>query len=259
MSSFQLSLGDSELVDIYLARLKISRTAPSLSFLNTLIHAHQERIPFENFTRVCDYRDYPLTHNPPIEDFIRRLPKGAGGVCWTLARGFGWLLKNLDFEVQYLYMDPGHVCLKVSIDEEYYVDVGYGAPFSKAWPLRQSFVVDTSAEKFEYRYKIETIDVERTPGPRKTLYLNSQHPTMIGEYFSRKNKWGENRFFSVLLVSRFENGKLLRFLNDKFQDYRTGELVERVLRPCEVSEVLSQTFGVNPDFYFRAKAILHGH
>src|SRR5690606_33211243 len=97
---------------------------PTLNYLNLLIKNHQIRVPFENMTRIYDFKNHPQKFST-IPLFIERLQNGGGGVCWSLARGFGWLLTSLNFTTEYLYMDPGHVCLKVTLDQDYYVDVGY--------------------------------------------------------------------------------------------------------------------------------------
>ena len=49
-----------------------------------------------------------------------------------------------------MYMDPGHLCLRVNLDQPYYVDVGYCAPLFQAYPLYESFQVSNVRETFTY-------------------------------------------------------------------------------------------------------------
>jgi hypothetical protein len=58
------------------------------------------------------------SHMPAISDYLTRLlDSGAGGTCWTLARGFHWSLGELGVLAHYLYRDPGHVCLAVELGQ----------------------------------------------------------------------------------------------------------------------------------------------
>ena len=44
-----------------------------------------------------------------------------------------------------MYMDPGHCCVRVELPTgPYYADVGYAAPIYRAYPLFESFSLDSS-------------------------------------------------------------------------------------------------------------------
>src|SRR6476660_9792498 len=109
---FDLTFKSDDHLKMYLDHLGLSKEGPSLSYLDKLIFAHQHNVPFETLTRITDFHSY-LDHLMPIPVYIERLHLGCGGVCWTLARGFHWLLKNLGFDCHYFYMEPGHVCVVV--------------------------------------------------------------------------------------------------------------------------------------------------
>ena len=53
-----------------------------------------------------------------------------------------------------MYMDPGHLCLRVNLDQPYYVDVGYCAPLFQAYPLYESFQVSNVRETFTMKSQI---------------------------------------------------------------------------------------------------------
>ena len=110
MSIFDITTYSSTIVlDAYLRRLGLNKFKPTLTFLNQLIEHHQAEVPFENFTRICDFKE-KLIHFSTLEESLEQIVNGAGGVCWSSARAFHWLLKELGFKTQYLYMEPGHVC-----------------------------------------------------------------------------------------------------------------------------------------------------
>ena len=51
----------------------------------------------------------------------------------------------------------------------FYADVGYSAPIFRAYPLFESFTIDSASERFEYDVRDGAIVVTRNPGPAKTL------------------------------------------------------------------------------------------
>lgn len=67
-----------------------------------------------------------------------------------------------------MYMDPGHLCLRVNLDQPYYVDVGYCAPLFQAYPLYESFQVSNVRETFTYEVSNNRIKIARNPGPAKS-------------------------------------------------------------------------------------------
>ena len=256
MNSFDTSSRDEQLQRIYLKRLGLPQRDPSLSYLNELINAHQHLIPFETHTRILDFHQHH-GNLPSLETYINRLSSGCGGVCWTLARGFKWLLENLGFSVNYLYMKPGHVCLSVKVDEqEWYADVGYAAPFFEAKPLNQSFRVLSSSEDFDYQVNIDEVIVTRTPGPTKVLSLKPVSEDILSREFQAINVWGQNKFLTTLTYNRYFQGRLLRFTNDTVFDYREGRIQERKLSYDEIEDFLRKDLGVDSDYYFKSSLLL---
>ena len=46
---------------------------------------------------------------PSLEEYVDRIvSRRAGGLCWTLARGFHFLLTDLGFDASLMIMAPGH-------------------------------------------------------------------------------------------------------------------------------------------------------
>jgi arylamine N-acetyltransferase len=156
-----------------LAHLGLEREAPSLAFLDRLIAAHQKSVPFETLTKLADYEPGLKRGDflPPLELYVDRIvTRGGGGLCWTLARGFQALLADLGFDAAFMHMFPGHLCVRVELPEgPYYADVGYAAPIFRAYPLFESFALDTHRETFTYDVRPDGIFVARNPGPSKQL------------------------------------------------------------------------------------------
>src|SRR5688572_29898180 len=156
-----------------LAHLELEREPATLAFLDRLIHAHQTRVPFETLTKLADYEPGRVRGDflPPLDLYVDRIiARGAGGLCWTLARGFHALLSDLGFDASLMHMDPGHLCVRVELPEgPQYADVGYAAPLFRAYPLFESFTLATHRESFTYASGPDGIFVTREPGPTKRL------------------------------------------------------------------------------------------
>lgn len=247
---FDLSYRSDDHLKRYLNHLGLSQEGPSLEYLNRIIFSHQHRVPFETFSRIVDSHNV-LYHLMPIPTYIERLDLGYGGTCWTLARGFHWLVKQLGFEANYYYMDPGHVCVVVKIgEEEFYCDVGYGAPFFKAKPLRKNFLATSSLEVFKYEVKGDSVLVTRTPGgPTKTLILRPQTPMEMNAHFEKMNL-PTSKFLTTLTIQKFFEKKLLKLVGDKL----IGDGPEKTLTDAEIIQVLVSRFGVYPALYTEARA-----
>ncbi|MBA2406295.1 MAG: arylamine N-acetyltransferase [Bdellovibrionales bacterium] len=252
MSIFDITFTSQELLDSYLARLGLKKMPPSLVYLNLLIERHQQTVPFENLTRINDFKEKQLRFSS-LPESLEQIANGAGGVCWSIARAFRWLLKELGFETQYLFMEPGHVCLKVSLDQDYYVDVGYAAPFFQAMPLNQSFKLQTLSEEFNYAVSAVKVEVVRTPGPTKNLHLNPYTHEQIEAEFLKGNNWGQNKFLSETVILKYVNHKLVKLYGRVFTDFRTGEKQEKELSDPEINKILTVIFEIDPQLYYRAR------
>jgi len=114
---------------------------PDLATLRALHVAHLRTIPFENAS---------VLFGEPIEldtdSFVHKLGvQRRGGFCYELNGAFAVLLRSIGFEVDLLeargYEDEGrlgprfdHLALRVTLDEPWLADVGFGYSFVE--PLR---------------------------------------------------------------------------------------------------------------------------
>lgn len=128
-------------------------------FLNKLQYAHVTSVPYENLDILC--------HVPLKLDtdslFEKIVVNKRGGYCFELNGIFGWLLKELGFEVhdhfgRYLRGEEGipmrrHRVLRVVGEENTYIcDVGI-ANMAPRYPLK--LVLDEVQEQFGEQYRIE--------------------------------------------------------------------------------------------------------
>lgn len=114
---------------------------PDLATLRRLHRAHLRAIPFENASVVFGE---PVVLDP--DAFVHKLGVlGRGGFCYELNGAFAVLLRSIGFDVDLVeargHEDEGrigprfdHLALRVTLDEPWLVDVGFGYSFVE--PLR---------------------------------------------------------------------------------------------------------------------------
>ena len=246
--------------DRLLAHLQLAREAPSLDYLHRVIRAHQLRVPFETLTKIADYEPGAARGDflPPIELYVERIvERGAGGLCWTLARGLHFLLADLGFDVAFMYMDPGHCCVRVELpDGSFYADVGYSAPIFRAYPLFQSFTLETPSERFEYDVRDDGIYVTRNPGPAKQLDPAPRALESLKPLIDAANDWSAPRsFLAILAVSKHVDGVYTSLRDGTLRRYVPSGVETTELDSADVLTVVRDVFGMDPALYADAAAI----
>ncbi|QOR67011.1 arylamine N-acetyltransferase [Cytobacillus suaedae] len=250
-------MDDSYYVEKFLSFLEVERRDPDLPFLNELTKSHQLKVRWENLSKIVDYEKGYATEQflPPMDVYIDRIvEQGGGGTCWTLAVGFRWLLERLGYEVHYLYMDHGHLCLRVELDQPYYVDVGYTAPLFKAYPLLQSFTVTNDREVFAYEVQQDKIEVTRTPGPFKTLSTKPTSLESLRSVFLESNHWETGKMLKDLLVFGYIDGVPTSLTTNTLKQFLPDQVVTSTLTDQEVVDVI-KAFKIDRNLYLQAKEI----
>jgi hypothetical protein len=235
-----------------LAHLELEREPPTLAFLDRLIHAHHARVPFETLSKLADYEPGLACGDflPTLDLYVDRLvTRGAGGLCWTLARGFHALLEDLGFAASFMYMDAGHLCVRVELPERpQYADVGYAAPIYRAYPLFESFTLATHREAFTYDVRPEGILVTRNPGPTKTL---DPTPRALAEFADRIRAANDPRvatsFLRRLSYSRMVNGVWTSLRDGALQRFLPEGLEKTEV--ADAASVLHEVFGADPELW----------
>lgn len=248
------------LVEKFMNFLKVEKQEPSLPFLNQLIKSHQLRVKWETLTKIIDWEKGNQTGDflPPIDMYIDRMTRlGTGGTCWTHAVGFHWLLTHLGFQVHYLYMDSGHLCLRVDLDQPYYVDVGYCAPLFQAYPLYESFKVENVREVFDYTVLNDTITVTRTPGPTKSLNLSPIQLVDVKPNIKASNNWATSPVLKDIQIFTYHNGVPTSIRNNTLKQYYETEKRETELTDEEMEQFITIDLGIDKNVYQEALRIYH--
>ncbi len=142
-------------VERYLRHLGFTATPPvDVDTLRALHLAHLRAVPFEN---IDVYRGVDVSVEP-ADLFAKILDRNRGGWCFELNGAFALLLETLGFDVirlgaAVLLNGPtqviDHLCLEVTLDEPYLVDVGFGDGFVLPIPLNRPGPHDGGVDHFE--------------------------------------------------------------------------------------------------------------
>src|SRR3954469_21972948 len=130
-------------LDAYLAR--IGHDGPlraDRATLGAMVTAHLDVVPFENL----DVRAGVPVGLAPEAAYEKIVAHRRGGWCYELNGLFGWALEQVGFEVRRLSgavlrekfgdrQRDTHLCLMVTADEPYLVDVGFGGSLAAPLPL----------------------------------------------------------------------------------------------------------------------------
>ena len=132
-------------LEAYLTRIGYDGPArPDLETLRGLVAAHVQSVPFENLDVQLNRR-LDLTVEAAYAKIVERR---RGGWCYELNGLFGWALEQIGFDVRRLsaavmreklgdVQRDTHLCLLVTLDEPYLVDVGFGSSLRAPLPLRE--------------------------------------------------------------------------------------------------------------------------
>lgn len=256
-----MSLAAQPAVDRLLSHLHLDREKPALDYLHRIVRQHQLRVPFETLTKLIDYEPGLRRGDfmPPFPEYVERIvTRGAGGLCWTLARGLLVVLGDLGFDAALMYMDPGHCCVRVELPEgPFYADVGYAAPIFQAYPLFESFSLDTHRERFDYSVREDGIFVTRNPGPSKTLDPTPRRLEELHGRITAANDWhAPQSFLHRLAYAGFADGVYTSVRDGTLTRYLPEGPSKAELAPGDVAGALREIFGADPALYIEASEVM---
>jgi hypothetical protein len=137
-----------------------------------------------------------------------------------------------------------------------YADVGYAAPLFRAYPLFESFSLETHREAFEYRVRSEGIFVSRKPGPSKQLDPTPRRLEDLRDQIAAANDWSvPHSFLHRLAYARYVDGVFTSFRDGTLTRYLSGGPEVGEVEPDAAPDVLAGVFGVDPDLYREAEAV----
>ena len=137
-------MSDTARLQAYLQRIGYAGSLePNLVTLVALHREHLNAVPFENLD--VQFGAPPDLNLDTI--FDKLVMRGRGGWCYEMNGVFGWVLKEIGFEVTRIAggvmrqsrgdeQSGTHLCLIVTLDRDYLVDVGFGGALVTPIPLQ---------------------------------------------------------------------------------------------------------------------------
>jgi N-hydroxyarylamine O-acetyltransferase len=259
-------------VDRYLERIGLEPAAVraadrDVETLTRLQEAHVRRVPFENLSVVGDpFEDGPaegVTLDPDAL-YGKVVERGRGGYCFELNGLFTALLSALDFDVHraagiILSADGGHSVpanhhvIVASLDREYLVDVGMGAPQMRRPTPLSGDPVPADAAGVEWRVRENdrpaydrTAEYRTGDGwtarhvfdttPRELSYFEA-----VCDYLSTAP---ESPFTGTVTLRLATGNGWLELDRETLVRVENGDRTERSLSPPEWYDVLEGEFGL---------------
>jgi hypothetical protein len=142
----------------------------------------------------------------------------------------------------------------------YYADVGYAAPIFAAYPLFESFSLDTHRERFTYDVRADGIFVAREPGPSKQLDPTPRRWEELGGHLVAANDWSAPQsFLHRLSYAGFVDGTFTSLRDGLLTRYRAEGTEKVQVAPAQAALVFADVFGADPALYTEAEAVLRRH
>jgi N-hydroxyarylamine O-acetyltransferase len=249
---------DDKLFNRYLQLLGINARKPELDFLNELVNAQMQTIPFENISKLYYFHKSGQVSLVSLEQYLDGIEHfHFGGTCYANNYYLHCLLKYLGFDAHLCGADMNnpdvHIVNMVTFNgHEYLVDVGYAAPFMRAMPLDladdQIFRIGTGYYVLKPRNESGRSRIEYYHGDELIHgYLVNPEPRKIEEFqkviagsLSAKATFRN----SILIVRFFENG-LIRLHNRTFQQIENShESSSEILDAAQLPQAIESHFQI---------------
>jgi len=242
--------------------LEVAEQRPSLAYLDAIIRAWSQRIPWESMSRIArhQFTGTPEQYTRLPDAFYRdALALGTGGTCFESNLALRALLQPLGFDcgpvfcsMETAILNP-HCALLVRLDGGLYLaDVGY--------PVPGAFRMDSKLTTLDtpvYRYQATPLmqnhwEIRRFSGEFEYLCFVVQgnivdEPTFYARLL--RDHQPDGLFLTEAIIHRAQGSEMLRYSEDKGLVRRSWGHEERVaLSPDEeldLPKTLSRLFGMN--------------
>jgi N-hydroxyarylamine O-acetyltransferase len=239
-------------LDRYLHRLGIARRPDATSETLELLHrTHLALVPFENL-------DLHVGRRVELDQtrFVSKIVDNhRGGFCYELNGAFALLLAALGFKVDLLearvHGDSGpnrpfdHLCLRVSLEQPWLVDVGFGDSFDAPIPLEATGDhLDTNGV-----FRVEAVDDEWTDlhnnaGPQYRFSTTARTLADFAPGCDFHQTPASHFLRNTICSRRTLTGRItLRALT--LIDTTHGVRNESAVEPAELHDTLVRQFGID--------------
>ena len=232
--------------------------APTLRYLNRLIHTYIRKVPWESISRIIKRHTTPETKDCPRlpEEFWNDAMKyGFGGTCFESSLAFYSLLTALGYEGYLTVNDMGesrgcHAAIVIVINGQKYL-VDNTIPVHAAIRIDPQKTVRRRTALFDYKLRPTSenkYEVERSHRPSKNLFTLIDVPVSLPDYLAIvEDDYSETtgRFLKSVVMVKVVNEMGMRFFSDQlpyklesfYRAGRTEQFIESELLPHTLAKL----------------------
>jgi arylamine N-acetyltransferase len=237
--------------------------APSLRYLNRLIHAYIRKVPWESVSRIVKCQTTVKMENRPRypEEFWQAaIQDGFGGTCFESGLAFYSLLTELGYEGYLTVNDMGtaracHAAIVVWLHgQKYLVDITIPLHCAVRFDAQKSTRRRITFHSYEIRPTRENFyEVIRSSHPRRIVFTLVDLPVSLQEYHTiLESDYTENGLFlnRVVMVKVIDD-RTHRFFSDqkpyKLERFSRAGKTEMFLKPEILAYCLATVFEMPED------------
>lgn len=238
--------------------LECPRQAPTLRYVNRLIHAYVRKVPFESISRIVKRRATPRTEDCarlPEEFWHDALERSLGGTCFESSLAFYSLLTALGYDGYLTVNDMGatrgcHAAITIRIGgQKYLVDITIPVHVAMrinphSMTRRQTPILDFAIRPV----RANVYDVLRSHHPKRNAFTLIDIPTDLSTYRTIvQNDYLETgNFNQSIAVNKVIQDRTTRFFSDhrpyRLESFNKDGKQEWLLQPDTLPRVMAQTF-----------------
>ena len=254
----RLYLSNALLMDI-LGYLDCPPKAPTLRYLNRLIHAYIRKVPWESVSRIIKRHTTPEISNCPRlpeEFWDEAMRYGFGGTCFESSLAFYSLLTSLGYQGYLTVNDMGdshgcHAAIVLLLDRQKYL-VDITIPVHAAVRIDPQKTVRRRTALFDYQLRPVSDNkyaVERSYRPAKNLFTLIDIPVNLPDYLAIvQDDYTEaaGRFLKSVVMVKVIDGMAQRFFSDqqpyKLESFDRAGRTEKIIEPENLARFLAELF-----------------
>ena len=244
--------------------LGLPTKAPTLRYLNRLIHAYIRKVPWESVSRIIKFHITPETKNCPRlpeEFWCEAISHGFGGTCFESSLAFYSLLTALGYEGYLTINDMDdsrgcHAAIVLFLDgQKYLVDITI--PVHAAIHIDPQKAVRRRTALFDYTMRPiseNKYEVERSHRPSKNLFTLIDVPVSLPDFLAvMEEDYTEitGRFLQNVVMVKVVDEKGQRFFSDqlpyKLESFDRAGRMEKFVEPENLPRFLAESFQMPED------------
>jgi len=249
-----------ELTNQILSYLGCARKEPSVRYLNRLIRAHIQRVPWESVSRIVKRQttfEIELCPRWPGEFWHEAFESGTGGTCFENNLAFFTLLNELGFD-GYLTINDMETpaCHTASIitlhGQKYLADVTI--PIQSALPIHTDQITRRATSFHHYTIRPESNSryaIERSHLPKRRIFTLVDVPISLAEYRKAVQRDYEETgyFLDRVVIVKVVEDRLWCFSSDeppfKMEGFNKAGKQEVMVETKTLAKSLSENFGID--------------